>query len=441
MLLKLRARDLLPERILHSRFSWNTACWGVLILGVLLRFFYMLATPAVVRSYDTDGHREYITYVADHRALPPPDGGWEFYQPPLAYVIAAPIVTLGRALEWSTESVDRALQMQSFLFASIAFAIAAWIGRLLFRGKAKPWASVFALILALIPGFVMFSSRISNDVLLSTLSFLAIALMVRVWQHGSRRNWVILAIILSLALLTKASALLLIGAAGVLLLLERKTSWNEKAFRIFLCGTIGLVLTGWFMIPRLMDKGVTRVALVGNIYSLNDALRVPNTPAVLLTFNPAQVLAHPFNDPWNDSERRQYFPEYFLRSAFFGEFAFPEARAIAIEILTSAMLLLISMFFGIYSSLRKNFREYLPLHLTFGFLIVGHMITRIAFPMGNTGDFRFSAPLLIPASFYLIFGLQSLPRPLRIFFLTILGIGLAACLLFLWQLILPFSNS
>jgi hypothetical protein len=40
-------------------------------------------------GFDSTEHLQYISYIQEHRALPLPTEGWEMYQPPLYYLIAA----------------------------------------------------------------------------------------------------------------------------------------------------------------------------------------------------------------------------------------------------------------------------------------------------------------------------------------------------------------
>ncbi len=60
---------------------------AVLYGGFALQAVYLSGTPCFLRSYDVEGHIQYINYVASHFALPGQQSGWETYQPPLYYRI------------------------------------------------------------------------------------------------------------------------------------------------------------------------------------------------------------------------------------------------------------------------------------------------------------------------------------------------------------------
>src|SRR3990172_7023155 len=62
---------------------------GITAFGALLRLFYVFRTPYSLRSYDAEGHVDYIFYVLTHWSIPPADLAWQSYQPPLYYFFSA----------------------------------------------------------------------------------------------------------------------------------------------------------------------------------------------------------------------------------------------------------------------------------------------------------------------------------------------------------------
>jgi hypothetical protein len=64
------------------------ASWPVALAG-LLAVQYLDVTTPWVRQHDVGGHREYVEHLRAHRALPAVLRGWETWQPPLYYCIAA----------------------------------------------------------------------------------------------------------------------------------------------------------------------------------------------------------------------------------------------------------------------------------------------------------------------------------------------------------------
>jgi hypothetical protein len=64
------------------------ARWAVLAAWVVLGAADVYRVPVTI-GYDVVFHYEYIRYVVDHGRLPPPDGGVQFFQAPLYYLVSA----------------------------------------------------------------------------------------------------------------------------------------------------------------------------------------------------------------------------------------------------------------------------------------------------------------------------------------------------------------
>lgn len=380
---------------------------AVFIAGTFLRLFYLLHTPYTLRGHDADGHLEYVQYLLTHLWLPPTHGGWEFYQPPLYYVLGALEVAAANLLGIAVRP-DILLQIFGFLCTTAALGIGILMGTRLFEKKND--RILFGVLLATLPSSLFSAARINNDVLLLLLGTLSIALLLRWWEHPSLRSWFLSIGTVALGLLTKFNAALLLPLAFLLLFFQRG-HWVRK------CGKLGasllllLLFTGWFYLPRTFLKESPQVLVVGNIGNLNSGLRVPTTFSTLFTLNPLQILAHPFNNAWDDAERRQYFWEYFFRSAFFGEFSYaPSLRPLAIAILTLALLFVPLTVFGIWSSLRSRAPGATPLFHLLWTGLLGSLAYRLAYPFASSQDFRYSILLVIPVTFFLVTGIAALPK-------------------------------
>ena len=76
-------------------FKQSTARWQKPILllvlaGLWLSLFWNNGRLLPFhRGFDSKEHLDYISYIQQHRSLPLPTEGWEMYQPPLYYLIAA----------------------------------------------------------------------------------------------------------------------------------------------------------------------------------------------------------------------------------------------------------------------------------------------------------------------------------------------------------------
>lgn len=402
---------------LHSsqkKPTWKSFWTFVLVLGVLLRMFYVGITPPSVRAHDVGGHVEYIEYIVRHASLPPPTDGFEFYQPPLYYGIAAMILFASNHMGLPRDTALWLLQLFALLLSLLAFGIGLRIGYLLFPHQKNRWSFLFfSLLLATVPSFIFFAARINNDVLFQFLGFLALLFLLQWWRKCSLHRWFLLCMIIGLGMLSKLNAALFLPAAFGCLLFHPRIPWRSKVIQGCVGFLVVFLLCGWFYLPRALVTHDVRKNILGNVDILTNF--VENSPQAFLTFNPLALLSHPFNDPFNDQERRQQFWEYFFRSALFGEFRFPALLIFSLPLLLSALILLFPALTNIITDISRHPLLSLPLWLPLLILLGGHALFRFAFPYSSSQDFRYSIPLLPLIAYY-----ATKPLPVRHHFFLII---------------------
>lgn len=419
------------------------AYWTIFCVGVLLRIFYVFVTPVTVRAHDVGGHLDYIRFILAHWSIPHAEDGWEFHQPPLYYALAA---VWTRAWDFFGDTgmlaALRSLQISSLIFSLGALAMATWIGVMLFpKERQRLSAALFLAIVAVFPGLLYIAARVSNDALSHFLSFTALALLLRWWQTKSHRVWYLLAVIIGLACLTKISAAVLLAAALLCLLLRSQDTWRSKLFH----GSIWLLLVGsiagWLAALRLfLEKDITRTVLLGN-KGMDHALAVPQTGIAFLVFHPWEILRVTFNEPWTDLSRRQFFWEFFFKSAFFGEYQFEAMRWLCIAILTCGLLMIPLIFAGIVTTLRQRARRLsaVPVLVTFVLLLAAAVLYAAKFRYAPNQDFRFSVLLIVPVAFFIVTAIEAVrSRFLRYFYMTLVGLFVALQTAFI--VLLPVSH-
>lgn len=386
--------------LLWSRQRAALAVTIITAWGVLLRVLYTLATPWTVRAHDAGGHLDYVRYVAEHWSIPAAHQGFETYHPPLYYVISAFLWKMGESIGLSMGQNIFLLQGFSLLLSIALFLIAVACGRMLWPPGKKEGAYamiIFTALLATLPSLIFPSSRINNDILVQFSFFLFALFLLRWWRSPTWRRWLVLTLIVSASVLTKTNGILLIPIALLSLPFRRLLPWRVRLYFGTALLFVILLFTGWFFIPRMLaERADPRAGLVGNVAILTNV--VENTPATLLTFNPIEILRHPFNDPFRDEERRAYLWEFFFRSAFFGEFDFgPSARLLAQGILLLALLLLPFACIGCAKDfLQKKRSSHIPMYVLFIVIACGVILLRVFFPFSSTGDFRYATALALP---------------------------------------------
>jgi hypothetical protein len=185
-----------------------------------------------------------------------------------------------------------------------------------------------------------------------------------------------------------------------------------------------------FVLRFYLEADTSRSLSLGN-QGMNSGLSVANSPVNLLTFNPSQILQHPYNNPWDDTYRRQYFPEYFFRSAFTGEFGFDDhLKDLNVGILFFALLAIPLMVFGFIRERCTDPLKHLPFWLLLLLMLAASASYRIHFPYTANQDFRFVVMIIVPLSYYAVSG-TALPMPLRILTRLLLLAFILCCALFL----------
>jgi tetratricopeptide (TPR) repeat protein len=228
------------------------AAWTVLFLHN-----FPLIPPAA--GFDGPLHLEYARFIQDHRRLPSADQGREMFQAPLYYVISAKLLELvGRnGYELSGLMVLRFLSL-AIGAANLALIFAGL--RLLFPGDwKKPLAGL--LLAAFLPAHLFLLHYTTNETLAAMFVTASLCVGLHLLRLGKPwRGWYgVLGIVLGLALLSKASAVLVVpvilGALALKLGLCR-----ERRIGVWL-GCIGaplllcLLVGGWYYLRLWRDYG------------------------------------------------------------------------------------------------------------------------------------------------------------------------------------------
>lgn len=381
--------------------AWSGTLIGVVVLGVILRMTYFYVTPFTLRAHDALAHAQYVRFVLEQGLIPFSDGGWEFFQPPLYYALAAGWWKL-LALAHADGRIFPALQFLSLLFSLASFLFAYLAARRIFPSAADRIPLIVSCTaLATLPGLVFSASRIGNDVPAQAWAFLAMYLLVRWWQDGRDADWIALAAAAGFGLLTKSSAILVIGAAALCLFLKPGVPLRRALRLACVVILVIAIIAGWYAALRFAQGDRS---LLPNAAGLNATLRVPTTRTSFTVFNPIRLIQVPFNDPWH-GVGGGHFWEYYFRSAFFGEFRHaPALRPLASVIIALALLLIPFLFFSIFRALRE-WRRFAPLLCILAVPLAGQAAIRVLYPFSVLQDFRHTAMVALPAACLLALGI------------------------------------
>ncbi len=216
--------------------------WTVLFLNNALRLH--LST-----GFDATAHLEYVRYILEKYSVPLADQGWEMYQPPLYYAVAAEVLVASN-MSITDPSAALAFRLLGLVLGLINLVLIGASLRLVF--PVHPRRQIIGLIVAaFLPANLYLYQFPTNEVLLITLSSAVLLVMLRDVheKEPSLLNHCFLGILLGLALLAKVSALLLVPVIfGVMFLRVMRLS-SKRRWRGFLgigiAASTAILFCGW----------------------------------------------------------------------------------------------------------------------------------------------------------------------------------------------------
>lgn len=271
--------------------------WMLPLAFFCIGLLYLYSTPHFEAS-DSDAHVGVIKWIGETGTLPVQSAehdvlyGQEASQPPLYYLLMAlvwsaldtadfddyfqtnPLVLKGHPERLGNRNVIFYRQPYPPVLKGTSLAL--YLIRLLTLGMATatvaaifqsartvmPEQPGFALLAtsltAFNPMFIFISTSVSNDVLVTTFSSLACWLALLMLRHGfDTRRSVALALLISLAALSKLSGLVLapvVGLAGLWLLMRTGDRHGFIVLIAAICVAL-LLLTGWWFLRNLSLYG------------------------------------------------------------------------------------------------------------------------------------------------------------------------------------------
>ncbi len=376
----------------------------IFISGLVLRLLYLIHTPFDTRSYDALSHLEYIQYISHHWQIPAAQQGWEFYQPPLYYLIAALVNHCSQLFHLSAPLL---LQFLSLFFFMLMLGYAYLIIKQIIRSKSLRWL-VFALVVFW-PSGIIHSVRIGNDPLQYLTMAVSLYFFVLWWKHRQIIYLDYGFIWANLSTLVKLNGAIMLFACSIGYLIHlRRFSLSRKTIVINLLVSIVMISLTLIIVFRNNLFTKQSALIVGNIGNLNSALRVGNHPGNYLGFDLKTFITQPYTSPWNNDGGRQYFSNYLLKTSLFGEFEFNQPLLNNIARLISGLLLLMlgfslmSMIFNL-----KRSRPAWVHYFVFLLMLASALTARILYPFSSTNDFRYLFPIIIPTLVIYGFNLEN----------------------------------
>jgi 4-amino-4-deoxy-L-arabinose transferase-like glycosyltransferase len=184
---------------------------------------------------------------------------YESHQPPLYYVLAAPVLVAAGGASLASQVV--ALRLFTALIGAL-FVLATYrLGRLVFPKSEAPALAVAAFV-AFVPQHLFMSAAIDNDALAELILCLTlIAAIEDVAAAGKARRDLRAGILVGLAILTKlvaavSAGLVVAGFIGAAWLApDRRAALRALPGRCVRSGLVALALSGWWVARNLVIYG------------------------------------------------------------------------------------------------------------------------------------------------------------------------------------------
>jgi tetratricopeptide (TPR) repeat protein len=227
---------------------WTVGAWLVAV-GVWAALFVNNRNLHGAWGFDASGHYDYITVILRQGHLPLADEGFQMYQPPLFYLLAAGLLKLAGIASVGPDAVQL-LRVLGFVAGILQITFLLLALRELFPDRPGLVLCAFAFG-ALLPVQLYLAQYVTNENWVAALSSGALWWTIRMLRRGSSRVWehAVLGGFLGFALLAKFSALVPLGLCTSVLLVQRWLAGRRSpSEHLRLFGTtfaVVLAICGW----------------------------------------------------------------------------------------------------------------------------------------------------------------------------------------------------
>jgi Dolichyl-phosphate-mannose-protein mannosyltransferase/Tetratricopeptide repeat len=250
LLIGIACTGVIPWRASLKQFS-SASLERVVVLLVCAMWLFLFWNNTQLlpfhAGFDSKKHLKYIEYIQQHWSLPSPSEGWEMYQPPLYYSIAAAILSFCKLAINDPGSVVVLRTLGAFF--GIAQCVLVFLTlRLLLPART---ALVGLLLAAFLPMHLYLMHYVTNELLTATLATLTVYLCLRLLKNETPRaaQFAFVGLALGATMLTKATGILLLPI--VIAAICARWSHTRPPFAIWL-RNLGLLIAtclavcGWY---------------------------------------------------------------------------------------------------------------------------------------------------------------------------------------------------
>ena len=232
--------------------------WSVLSLNN----FWRLPPEA---GFDLSAHLDYIRFIVERGALPLADDGWQMFQMPLFYIIAAlPYAVLSAVMQ--SPGVENVLRLIPLACGALQIVIGSRALALVFPDR-DDLQCIGLLLIAFLPVNIYMSQYVGNEPMAAMFSALVLLKLLEILSNPRRglepRAQILLSLALAAAILTKVTAILLVPVT--ILVLFRTLGRRDGALVSGRLLVFLLLLSGWPFARNLLEFGNPLVFASGSV--------------------------------------------------------------------------------------------------------------------------------------------------------------------------------
>jgi 4-amino-4-deoxy-L-arabinose transferase-like glycosyltransferase len=212
-------------------------------------------------GYDAGSHAAYIHFVARKFYIPMPDGGWQFFQTLLYYLLSAVPYRILRAANFTREMADQWLRIVPVASSVVMVEICYRVGRYVFPKRSRAQI-ITCLAGSLLPMNLYMAPVLSNEPMAACIGAgavcIAISMIVRANDVSVVGVVVRCGLLLGAAVMTKLSAVILVApicGAVIFLALRRRLGWLKGSLLVAAIPGIVVLVAAPYFIRNLIVMG------------------------------------------------------------------------------------------------------------------------------------------------------------------------------------------
>ena len=251
-----------PKWLDNAHLSASSVRWLLIAAWVVMAANNFWKLPLEM-GMDHKGHMEYIQYIAQSWRIPIATEGWQMFQPPLYYFLAAAIYR-SFLFFFSPETVIRIIKLIPFICGAAHVEICYRTMRHAYPKKVS--LQVIGILFGgVLPMNIYISQSLGNEPLTGFFTALIILFSFRIFSDDvlpTREIQLIMGFFLGLALLTKVTAILIIPPVIIFVFLAIFEKSEVPAKRVRSCILFALILlgvaivvSGWYYLYNWIKMG------------------------------------------------------------------------------------------------------------------------------------------------------------------------------------------